>query len=115
MDSLHTALGRNMVRSTAGVESLEEKSGVIGQYTKMKANCFCGLVLLAFSLTIWGQEKSQPSSASSTTQTTLAMTPPMGWNSWDGYGTTINEDEFKANSDWFAKHLKPSGWEYVTI
>ena len=45
----------------------------------------------------------------------LAATPPMGWNSWDGYGTTINEDQFKANADWFAKHLKPFGWQYVVI
>jgi alpha-galactosidase len=39
----------------------------------------------------------------------------MGWNSWDGYGTTINEAEFKANVDWFAQHLKPLGWQYVVI
>ena len=45
----------------------------------------------------------------------LAATPPMGWNSWDGYGTTIDEKEFRANVDWFAKHLKASGWKYVTI
>jgi len=45
----------------------------------------------------------------------LAHTPPMGWNSWDGYGTTINEEQFRANAQWFAQHLKPFGWEYVTI
>ena len=45
----------------------------------------------------------------------LADTPPMGWNSWDGYGTTINEGDFKANADWLAKHLKPYGWEYVVV
>lgn len=45
----------------------------------------------------------------------LAPTPPMGWNSWDGYGTTIDEKEFRANAEWFAKHLKPFGWQYVTI
>jgi hypothetical protein len=45
----------------------------------------------------------------------LADTPPMGWNSWDGYGTTINEAAFKANADWLAKHLKPYGWEYVVL
>ncbi|HEX7895372.1 MAG TPA: hypothetical protein VF447_14335, partial [Terriglobales bacterium] len=45
----------------------------------------------------------------------LAPTPPMGWNSWDGYGTTIDEKEFRANADWFAKNLKPFGWQYVTI
>ena len=46
---------------------------------------------------------------------TLAATPPMGWNSWDGYGTTIDEKEFRANAEWFAAHLKPFGWQYVTI
>ncbi len=45
----------------------------------------------------------------------LAATPPMGWNSWDGYGTTIDEAAFKANVEWFAKHLKPYGWEYVVV
>jgi hypothetical protein len=45
----------------------------------------------------------------------LAITPPMGWNSWDGYGTTINETAFKANVDWFAKRLKPYGWQYVVV
>jgi len=39
----------------------------------------------------------------------------MGWNSWDGYGTTINEDQVKANAAWFAQHLKPFGWEYIVI
>lgn len=48
-------------------------------------------------------------------QEMLAATPPLGWNSWDGYGTTINEGQFKANADWFAKHLKPFGWQYVVI
>lgn len=45
----------------------------------------------------------------------LASRPPMGWNSWDGYGTTITEDQFKANAKWFAKRLKPSGWQYVVV
>ncbi|MGA7219208.1 MAG: glycoside hydrolase family 27 protein, partial [Candidatus Sulfotelmatobacter sp.] len=45
----------------------------------------------------------------------LARTPPMGWNSWDGYGTTINEADFKANADWLAKNLKSYGWEYVVL
>src|SRR6202021_1344315 len=45
----------------------------------------------------------------------LAATPPMGWNSWDGFGTTIDESAFKANVDWFALHLKSFGWQYVVI
>jgi len=39
----------------------------------------------------------------------------MGWNSWDGYGTAIDEEQFKANAKWMAEHLKASGWEYAVI
>jgi len=45
----------------------------------------------------------------------LAVRPPMGWNSWDGYGTTINEEQFKANAKWMAENLKTSGWEYAVM
>ncbi|MDR3245973.1 MAG: alpha-galactosidase, partial [Prevotellaceae bacterium] len=41
-----------------------------------------------------------------------ATTPPMGWNSWDCYGPTVEEHEVKANADYMAKHLKKFGWEY---
>ena len=40
------------------------------------------------------RDAASAESASSTTPL-LAATPPMGWNSWDGYGTTINEDQLK--------------------
>jgi hypothetical protein len=39
----------------------------------------------------------------------------MGWNSWDGYGTTVKESDVKANAQWLAKHLKSSGWRYVVV
>ncbi|MHB1021942.1 MAG: glycoside hydrolase family 27 protein [Acidobacteriaceae bacterium] len=50
-----------------------------------------------------------------TAQTLLAPTPPMGWNSWDSYGLTINEAEFKANTNWLNQHLKRYGWQYVIV
>ena len=37
-----------------------------------------------------------------------AATPPMGWNSWDAYGTTVTETQVKANADAMADKLKPS-------
>jgi hypothetical protein len=43
----------------------------------------------------------------------LAATPPMGWNSWDSYGTTVNEAQVKANADWMASHLRQHGWQYI--
>jgi len=75
------------------------------------------LVTFLLLLTAPGTIPAQSSKASAMPAgtATLAKTPPMGWNSWDGYGTTIDEKEFRANALWFAKHLKPFGWQYVTI
>lgn len=44
-----------------------------------------------------------------------ALTPPMGWNSWDCYGPTVEEHEVKDNSDYMAKNLKKYGWEYIVV
>ncbi|SFJ77986.1 glycoside hydrolase family 27 protein [Cellulomonas sp. KH9] len=46
---------------------------------------------------------------------TWARTPPMGWNSWDCYGTTVTEAEVLANARFMAEHLAPSGWDTVVV
>jgi alpha-galactosidase len=40
---------------------------------------------------------------------------PLGWNSWDAYGTTVTEDEVKANADVMASALKQFGWQYIVV
>lgn len=45
----------------------------------------------------------------------IAPTPPMGWNSWDSYGLSITESEFRANADVLADKLKPYGWTYAVV
>lgn len=40
---------------------------------------------------------------------------PMGWNSYDYYDTTVNEEQVKANADFMAAHLKDAGWEYIVV
>lgn len=45
----------------------------------------------------------------------FALRPPMGWNSYDYYDTTVDEKSVKANADYMAAHLKPYGWEYVVV
>lgn len=42
-----------------------------------------------------------------------AIYPPMGWNSWDCYGASVNEEQLRGNADYMAKYLKQYGWEYV--
>jgi hypothetical protein len=39
----------------------------------------------------------------------------MGWNSWDAYGLTITEPQFRDNVSVLAKTLKPFGWQYAVI
>ncbi|HEU5342483.1 glycoside hydrolase family 27 protein [Edaphobacter sp.] len=45
----------------------------------------------------------------------LAPTPPMGWNSWDSYGLTVTERQFRDNVEVLDKKLKPFGWNYAVI
>lgn len=45
----------------------------------------------------------------------LAPTPPMGWNSWDCFGTAVTEAQTKANADYMAEKLRRVGYEYVVV
>jgi alpha-galactosidase len=70
--------------------------------------------ILTLLLMVSPLNATQPKAASDAPEI-LASTPPLGWNSYDGYGTTVNEAEFKANTTWFVAHLKPLGWQYLVI
>lgn len=45
----------------------------------------------------------------------FAKTPPLGWNSWDCFGTTLNEAQARAQAEAQAEHLLPAGWKYFTV
>lgn len=44
-----------------------------------------------------------------------AKTPPMGWNSWDCYGASVNEETVRANALYMSEKLKKYGWEYIVV
>ncbi len=47
---------------------------------------------------------------------TWAMTPPMGWNSWDCYFSSVTEKEVMQNAQYLVDNdLVRHGWEYVVI
>src|ERR1035437_3832059 len=46
---------------------------------------------------------------------TWATTPPMGWNSWDCFGTQITESQAKEQADYMSANLKKHGWEYFVV
>jgi hypothetical protein len=45
----------------------------------------------------------------------LALTPPMGWNSFSCYGIAVKEDEVLANARYMATHLAPYGWDHIVV
>ncbi len=46
----------------------------------------------------------------------LALTPPMGWNSWNVWGTSVDANKVRAAADSFIKEgLANSGYSYVNI
>jgi len=69
------------------------------------------LVTLVFSC----QSKNERKTFKEGEFKTWAQTPPMGWNSWDCYGPTVQEEEVKSNADYMAMFLKDYGWEYVVV
>ncbi|MEK7779934.1 MAG: glycoside hydrolase family 27 protein, partial [Verrucomicrobiota bacterium] len=57
----------------------------------------------------------QPATAATPTFWSWADKPVMGWNSWDFYGTSINEERTKAQTDYLAANLLPYGWNLITV
>jgi hypothetical protein len=67
-----------------------------------------GFVLFSILLSALGQDIHSQRKA-------LAAQPPMGWNSWDAFGTTVQESEVKANADYMASRLRKYGWQYIVV
>jgi alpha-galactosidase len=46
----------------------------------------------------------------------LALTPPMGWNSWNVWGTAVDDAKVRAAADWLIKSgLAAHGFQYINI
>src|SRR5579863_6603018 len=45
----------------------------------------------------------------------LALTPPMGWNSYDAFGDNVVESEVLANARYIAQKMQPVGWDTVVV
>jgi alpha-galactosidase len=46
----------------------------------------------------------------------LALTPPMGWNSWNHFACDVSEDMIREMADAMVKTgMKDAGYEYINI
>jgi len=77
---------------------------------KLRERFYAFLFLFCLAVTVVPRHSSLYAQSS-----LLAPVPPMGWNSWDAYGTTVREEEVKANADVMASALKRYGWQYVVV
>jgi len=63
------------------------------------------IMLYALSISLYAQKAEN-----------IALTPPMGWNSWNTFGTDINEQLVKDIADAFVDlGLKDAGYEYIVL
>jgi len=46
----------------------------------------------------------------------LALTPPMGWNSWNAWGTSVDDAKVRAAAEWMVKSgLAAHGYQFINI
>jgi alpha-galactosidase len=70
---------------------------------------FAIAAVLLMSTGLSAQESKSPSS-------NLALTPPMGWNSWNKFACNVSEDMIRSMADAMVKSgMKDAGYEYVNI
>lgn len=78
----------------------------------MKNAAVCLFVLFGLLLAATPSLAQQSSSVSSS----LALTPPMGWNSWNKFGCDVSEALIKQMADAMVKSgMKDAGYQYIVI
>lgn len=79
------------------------------------AASFLFAILVAWNLCASPPVRLAVPAAFSSKARNVAVTPPMGWNSWDSYGESVNEQDIRANAEVMARRLKSFGWRYVVV
>lgn len=73
------------------------------------------LLLVASALVTFPACLHADTSASEPLYWKWAPTPPMGWNSYDAWGTSITELETLENARFMQERLLAHGWKYIVI
>ncbi len=83
----------------------------MSRFPRSLIGCIILLACMASTLTF---AQSDPPVAPPTDQ--LALTPPMGWNSWNPFGKNVSEKDIRETADaMVASGLKDAGFMYVVI
>ncbi len=75
----------------------------------MKTITLLSSLLLICASTAFSQDQPAPSA-------NLALTPPMGWNSWNKFGCNVSDEMIRGMADAMVKSgMKDAGYQYVVI
>jgi hypothetical protein len=88
--------------------SLDASSGTISGTTPAAGS-------YPFNVTVSNGSGSASGTLTLTAGSTLALTPPMGWNSYDSYGASVTEKDVLAAAQAMKTTLQPYGWNAVVI
>ncbi len=71
------------------------------------------------ALLLYQQKQScnpAPSATDAGVNDNLALTPPMGWNSWNPFGKNVSEQVIRETADFFVSSgMKDAGFTYIVI
>lgn len=88
--------------------SIDAASGTISGKTPVEGT-------YPISITVSNASGSTSDTLTLKAGSTLALTPPMGWNSYDSFIANVKESDVKAAADAMKSLLQPYGWNTVVI
>jgi alpha-galactosidase len=77
---------------------------------KINLRLFAATFSIFLSASFLASQEAHPPSSG------LALTPPMGWNSWNKFACNVSEDLIKGTADAMVKSaMKDAGYQYIVI
>jgi len=101
----------NAVNASTDLESPPPMRGISTTCRPDRFRSACRILILAAALC----SSRDPAAGGEPRFWEWADRPPMGWNSWDCFGTAATEAQTRAQADVMAALLKPYGWEYIVV
>jgi alpha-galactosidase len=88
--------------------SIDASSGTISGTTPAAGS-------YSIAVTVTNSSGSATATLTLTAGSTVALTPPMGWNSYDSYGASVTESEVMSAAQAVKTQLQPFGWNTVVV
>src|SRR5919201_1692863 len=74
------------------------------------------LLILLFAFLVWTAVGLEAPPACAQASGPLALTPPMGWNSWNKFGCNVSEKLIREMADaMVSTGMRDAGYQYVVI